>query len=70
MKKIICTAMLGFLTTGAALAGNVGVEKDPAYINIVNSVINDDYDVFLSGGQSAAIGDNVTDPMTASQLIA
>lgn len=70
MKKIICTTMLGFLTTGAALAGNVGAEKDPTYINIVNTLVNDDYDVFLSGGESAAIGANVTDPMSASQLIA
>lgn len=70
MKKAICTIMLGFLTAGSAFAENVDVEKDPVYINIVNTMVNDDYDVFLSGGESAAIGSNVTDPMSASQLIA
>lgn len=70
MKKTISTIILGILTSGAAVAEVVTPEKDPIYVNIVNTIINDDYDVFLSGGESAAIGDNVTEPMSASQLIA
>lgn len=70
MKKVICTVMLGFLTTGTAFAETSEAVKDPAYMNVVNSIVNDDYDVFLSGGESGAIGINVTEPMSASQLIA
>lgn len=70
MKKSICALVLGCLATNSALAEITTTAKDPVYGNFVNEIMGDDYKVFLSGGETLAIGDKITEPMSASQLIA
>ncbi|HDL8239028.1 TPA: hypothetical protein ACPZN2_003958 [Yersinia enterocolitica] len=70
MKKTICSIMLSLLASNMAFADEPNKGKGSTYDNMVNSLVDDDYDVFIDGGDSAVIGDNVTEPMTASQLIA
>lgn len=60
---------MGYLSSGYVFAESDTIVKDPAYANMVNTIVEEDYNVFLSGGESSAIGDEVTEAMSASQLI-
>lgn len=51
------------------MAEQVSTVTEPAYGNFINTIADDEYKVFLSGGETAAIGNGVTDPLSASQLI-
>ncbi|EHQ1051078.1 hypothetical protein KQL11_004239 [Salmonella enterica] len=70
MKKIICGIALACLTANSAMAEQVATVTDPTYDNLINTIADDEYKVFMSGGETAAIGDGVTDPLSASELIA
>ncbi|EGJ5966317.1 hypothetical protein INA79_001706 [Escherichia coli] len=69
MKKIICGIALACLTASSAMAEQVATVTEPAYGNFINTIADDEYKVFLSGGETVAIGNGVTDPLSASQLI-
>ena len=69
MKKIICGIALACLTASSAMAEQVSTVTEPAYGNFINTIADDEYKVFLSGGETAAIGNGVTDPLSSSQLI-
>lgn len=62
MKKLIFASVLGVVSSGMVFAA------DPAYMNMVSTVVDDDYSTFLNGGDSV-IGRDITDPMTAGQLL-
>jgi len=68
MKKIIISMLLLASFTHTTLAEALQ-SKDPAFINMVESLADDEYSTFMSGGVSV-IGEGVVGPYTASELIA
>lgn len=69
MKKIICGIAFVCLTANSAMAEQATSVKDSTYGNLINTIADDEYKVFMSGGDTMAIGNGVTDPLSASQLI-
>ncbi|MCW8352047.1 OB-fold protein [Citrobacter portucalensis] len=69
MKKIICGIALACLTVNSAIAEQAATVKDPTYGNLINTLADDEYQIFMSGGETLIIGYGVTDPLSASQLI-
>jgi len=68
MKKITISMLLLVAAAQPALA-DVSPVKDPAYINMVESIANNEYTTFMNGGDSV-IGGSVVGPYSASELIA
>lgn len=64
MKKIWLTTAISILFSGMAYSA-----PEQSYVNMASMLLEQDYKVFISAGGSV-LGKDVTEPMTASELIA